>query len=64
MFLLFLFALDKVPVLVGELAQRILIKSTRYSDTEQVSRQRIENTRAALADIIEVDAETAQAEAE
>lgn len=54
---LFLFALDKVPILVGELAAENLDKVNKVPDAEQTCRQRIENTRADLSDIVAVDAE-------
>ena len=60
---LFLFALDKVPVLVGELAAENLDKVDKVSDAEQTCRQRIKNTRADLADIVAVDAKPAKEEA-
>ena len=61
---LFLFTLDQVPILVGELAAKNLDKVNKISDAEQAGRQRIENTRADLADIVAVDAEAAKEEAE
>ena len=61
---LFLFTLDKVPALVGKLAAKNLDKVNKISDAEQASRQRIENTRADLADIVAVDAKPTTEEAE
>ncbi len=61
---LFLFALDQVTVLVGELAAENLDKVNKISDAEQTCRQRIENTRADLADIVAVDAKPTKEEAE
>ena len=61
---LFLFALDKIPVLVGKLAAENLDKVDKVPDTEQTGRQRIENTRADLADIVAVDAKPTTEEAE
>ena len=60
----FLFALDQVPVLVGKLAAENLDKVDKVPDTEQTGRQRIENTRADLADIVAVDAKPTKEEAE
>lgn len=54
---LFLFTLDKIPILVGELAAENLDKVNKVPDAEQTCRQRIKNTRADLADIVAVDAE-------
>ena len=61
---LFLFALDKIPILVGELAAENLDKVNKVPDAEQTCRQRIENTRADLADILAVDAKPTTEEAE
>ena len=60
----FLFALDKIPILVGELAAKNLDKVDKIPDAEQAGRQRIENTRADLADIVAVDAKPTTEEAE
>ena len=49
--------LDKVPVLVSKLAAENLEKVDKIPDAEQTCRQRIENTRADLADIVAVDTE-------
>ena len=57
---LFLFTLDKIPILVGELAAENLDKVNKVPDAEQPCRQRIKNTRADLADIVAVDAEAAK----
>ena len=57
---LFLFALDQVPVLVSKLAAKNLDKVNKISDAEHAGRQRIENTRADLSDIVAVDAEAAK----
>ena len=64
MLFLFLFALDKIPVIVGKLAAENLDKVDKVPDTEQTGRQRIENTRADLADIVAVDAKPTTEEAE
>ena len=64
MLFLFLFALDKVPVLVGKFAAENLDKVNKVPDAEQTGRQRIENTRADLADIVAVDAKPTTEEAE
>ena len=61
---LFLFTLDKVPVLIGKLAAENLDKVDKVPDAEQASRQCIENTRAELADIVAVDAKPTTEEAE
>lgn len=50
---LFLFALDKISILVGELAAKNLDKVNKVPDAEQTCRQRIKNTRADLADIVQ-----------
>ena len=57
---LFLFALDKVPVLVGKLAAENLDKVDKVSDAEQTCRQRVENAGANLTDIVAVDTKTAK----
>ena len=57
---LFLFALDKISILVGELAAKNLDKVNKVPDAEQTCRQRIKNTRADLADIVAVDAKPAR----
>ena len=61
---LFLFALDAAAILVGKLTAKKLDKINKESDAEQTCRQRVENTRSDLADIVAVDAETAKEEAE
>ena len=60
----FLFALDQVPVLVSKLAAENLDKVDKIPDANQAGRQRIENTRADLADIVAVDAKPTTEEAE
>ena len=61
---LFLYTLNKVPVLVGELAAENLDKVDKIPDAEQTCRQRIKNTRADFADIVAVDAKPTTEEAE
>ena len=61
---LFLFALDQVPGLVSKLAAENLDKIDKIPDAKQAGRQRIENTRADLADIVAVDAKPTTEEAE
>ena len=62
-FFLFLFAPDKVSVLVGKLTAENLDKVDKVSDAEQTGRQRVENACANLTDIVAVDTKTAKEEA-
>ena len=50
----FLYTLNKVTVLVGELAAENLDKVNKVPDAEQAGRQRVENARTDLADIVAV----------
>ena len=63
MFRLFLCALDVITVFIGELAAKDLDKVNKISYAEQAERQRIQNARADLADIVAVDAKPTTEEA-